>query len=308
MRGARVAMGSAADLAWVVPLEELCFSRACAWGAKQFRRELARAGARLAVIDLNAFVLYRRWGGRFEIHDLVVRPSWRGRGAGRALMEHVIREAKQHEGFRVFLEVECSNRRAIGLYESLGFVVTGFLEDYYEKDGHAFEMALLGDQEGLAPVGRGTGPLLRGRESGSRVRFSPPPQKRKRMDKDCWQELIDDIRAQRECRLPGGDWESKLDRIKCELRHGARVFWYYREDKDFAEECGGDPRIDCPYSGIVVALPDTELRSGQELEWEDCAIIVDSYPVEKCYPEVYWTALGRILDNDDLVELFDESR
>lgn len=123
------------------------------------------------------------------------------------------------------------------------------------------------------------------------------------MDKD-WREFIADIKAQRELRLPDGDWETKLDKIKCGLRQGMRIAWYYEEDKKFAEEQDGDPRIDWPFSGIVVALPDVELRSGRELEWEDCAVIVDEYPVEKCYPEVYWMALGRLIDDDRLVEVF----
>lgn len=124
------------------------------------------------------------------------------------------------------------------------------------------------------------------------------------MDRD-WREFIADIRAQRECRLPDGDFEKKLDKIRCGLRQGMRIVWYYEEDKAFAEEHGGDPRFDCPFSGIVVALPDVEVRGGGELEWEDCAVVVDQYPVEKCYPEVYWIVLGRLIDDDRLVEVLE---
>lgn len=124
------------------------------------------------------------------------------------------------------------------------------------------------------------------------------------MNKD-WRELIEDITAQRELRLPGEDWEVKWDRVKCNLRQGMRIGWYYQDDKIFAKEHGGDPRIDCPFSGIVIALPGIELRSGGDLEWEDCTIIVDEYPTQKCYPEVHWVALGRLVDNEHLVEIFD---
>ena len=124
------------------------------------------------------------------------------------------------------------------------------------------------------------------------------------MDKD----FIQDVKDQRCLSLPTGDnWEEKLDKIKVpELYSGLRVYWYYKDDAEFSAQFRDDPRVDPPYSGLIIPLPDVEIRGGHEgeLEWEDCIVVIDSYPTEKCYPEVDWVALGRLLDNDNLVEIY----
>ena len=99
------------------------------------------------------------------------------------------------------------------------------------------------------------------------------------------------------------DLDAALPKIKCSLIQGSRLFWYEKEDKEMADEMGEDPRQFPPYSGILVAAPDTTYNHG-ELEIEDCVIVMDNYPCEKCYPEVTWIALNRLLDNNDLVEIF----
>jgi len=48
--------------------------------------------------------------------------SWRGRGIGRALIEHVERWAADHGVERMILHVSAANTGAIGLYESMGYV------------------------------------------------------------------------------------------------------------------------------------------------------------------------------------------
>jgi RimJ/RimL family protein N-acetyltransferase len=65
-------------------------------------------------------------------------PGYRGRGAGRRLMESAISRALEVGLERVELEVYASNATAIGLYEKLGFVREGakrkgrFLDGRYE--------------------------------------------------------------------------------------------------------------------------------------------------------------------------------
>ncbi len=113
------------------------------------------------------------------------------------------------------------------------------------------------------------------------------------------EELLNDLKN---LGLPR-DLDVALPKIQCSLKQGCRVWWYAKEDKDMADEMGEDPRSLAPYSGILVAAPDTTYN-GSELEIEDCVIVMDNYPVEKCYPEVSWIALNRLLDNEDLVEIF----
>jgi ribosomal protein S18 acetylase RimI-like enzyme len=57
-----------------------------------------------------------------NIHDLAVRPEYRGRGFGRALLEHVERDARATGCCGLTLEVRGDNGAAQKLYASCGFV------------------------------------------------------------------------------------------------------------------------------------------------------------------------------------------
>lgn len=55
-----------------------------------------------------------------------VLAEWRGRGLGRALIETTLAAAWRHGFRRVELKARADNDRAIGLYESVGFVREGY--------------------------------------------------------------------------------------------------------------------------------------------------------------------------------------
>ncbi len=95
------------------------------------------------------------------------------------------------------------------------------------------------------------------------------------------------------------------DKVKTKLTAGMRVGWYFKDDKEFWEEDGLEPREYTQYSGIVAPRQDLTNANG-ELEAEDCVIVMTNYPCEKEYPEVTWFALRRLLDNEELVEIFKE--
>lgn len=103
-----------------------------------------------------------------------------------------------------------------------------------------------------------------------------------------------------------------LNKIKCELRFGKEVRWYYKEDKDYWEDCFKDEErspiemgfdYGGGYYGTLIVKPDVDPRG--ELSHEDVVVIITRYPCEKCNPEVDWVTLGRLLDNEDLVEIID---
>lgn len=98
-----------------------------------------------------------------------------------------------------------------------------------------------------------------------------------------------------------------LNKIKCELKQGKRVYWYFEEDlKHYAEENLRikDFKKDL-FSGIIVGWQDVENNWG-ELDFNDVVIVMDSYPIEMNYPQFTWFALKRLLDSENLIEIFSE--
>lgn len=59
--------------------------------------------------------------GYMGIYDIVVNPSYRGRGYGRAIMQELLREARKKNIDKAYLSVVVGNTIAERLYDSLGF-------------------------------------------------------------------------------------------------------------------------------------------------------------------------------------------
>lgn len=106
----------------------------------------APARAFVAVDDDGAVVgtaeMGRRLGGpaaHTASAGFMVDPARSGRGAGRALCEHVIARARE-DGYRsiVFNAVVESNARAVGLWRSLGFEIVGTVHEGFRHptDGY----------------------------------------------------------------------------------------------------------------------------------------------------------------------------
>ncbi|MDR2389474.1 MAG: GNAT family N-acetyltransferase [Tannerellaceae bacterium] len=68
-----------------------------------------------------------------NIHDVIVRPEYRGRGVGRLLMNGMIQEARRRGAARITLEVRKDNLAAQHLYQSLGFEETSPGMYYWRK-------------------------------------------------------------------------------------------------------------------------------------------------------------------------------
>ena len=56
-----------------------------------------------------------------NVHDLAVRPGYRGRGVGRLLLEEVERRARARGSSKLTLEVHATNAGAMRLYRRFGF-------------------------------------------------------------------------------------------------------------------------------------------------------------------------------------------
>lgn len=66
-----------------------------------------------------------------ELLTLTVAPDAEGRGYGRLLLDTLLYEAALRGAQRLLLEVRQSNQRAIRLYESAGFTMSGMRKHYY---------------------------------------------------------------------------------------------------------------------------------------------------------------------------------
>jgi ribosomal-protein-alanine N-acetyltransferase len=73
--------------------------------------------------------------GEAHILNLCVRADLRCRGLGRRMLALLVERAREAGNEAVFLEVRPSNRRAIALYESVGFTAVGRRKGYYQGEG-----------------------------------------------------------------------------------------------------------------------------------------------------------------------------
>ena len=98
-----------------------------------------------------------------------------------------------------------------------------------------------------------------------------------------------------------------FSKIKCSMENGTRVWWYYKEDleyfKEYIDNVGSSETVQsaAPFSGIAITLPGVEYNGSIE---ENIIIVIDTVPCEKCYPEIEWVALDKLIDDNDLIEVF----
>lgn len=118
-----------------------------AWTPGQFWSELAR------VPESRRYLAARRdeqivgYAGLFlvgpeaDVQTVAVAPTEQGRGTGGLLVAELIELAAEAGAGVLHLEVRADNTRAIGLYESHGFVVDGRRRDYYGRGVDAVLMS-----------------------------------------------------------------------------------------------------------------------------------------------------------------------
>ena len=108
------------------------------WGMQSFQDAL-RSGwharvlrdPQLPGVPLLGYFVSMTTGDDEELLTITVAPNYEGCGYGRVLLSELIREARARGAERLFLEVRESNRRAIHLYESAGFTMSGMRKNYY---------------------------------------------------------------------------------------------------------------------------------------------------------------------------------
>jgi ribosomal-protein-alanine N-acetyltransferase len=124
-----------ADLDGVLAIEAECFVNP--WTRDMYLRELQHPSvARVFVLRMPGepvagFCSMWLVFDELHINNVAVRPAHRRRGAGTALLRHVLAEAARLGALRATLEVRASNQAARRLYERLGFREAGVRRNYY---------------------------------------------------------------------------------------------------------------------------------------------------------------------------------
>lgn len=125
-----------ADLAEVVAVESTLYTHP--WTHGNFADSL-RAGYHCFTWRLDGalagyFVLFVA-AGEAHLLNLSVAGPFQRRGFGSALLEEVLRMAREGEARHVFLEVRPSNQAGQALYERFGFRRISVRRDYYPAHG-----------------------------------------------------------------------------------------------------------------------------------------------------------------------------
>ena len=83
--------------------------------------------------NLAGRIKVMKWWNQFGyVEDLVVNPEYRGLGIGRKLLEHGIQWSRENGFPGVMLETQDDNVPACMLYQSCGFVLSGFDRNVYK--------------------------------------------------------------------------------------------------------------------------------------------------------------------------------
>jgi len=141
------------DLLEVVEIEEQ--SGLSRWGWAAYYAELQGGNRDLMLVarpsqsDIEStpilgYVVARETAGEFHINNFAVRPAYRRRGIGTALLQRVLQEARRRHASAAFLEVRSTNHAAQTLYEKSGFKAVARRPNYYsEPKEDAVVMTLL---------------------------------------------------------------------------------------------------------------------------------------------------------------------
>ncbi|MGD8377816.1 MAG: ribosomal protein S18-alanine N-acetyltransferase [Acidobacteriota bacterium] len=134
------------DVAEVVNLERQSFSMA--WTPSGFRHEIhENPYARCLVVRhadgvLAGYASIWILDRQMLVNNVAIAPAFRRRGLGRALMEHLIRTAREADCLAALLEVRPTNRPALAMYRRLGFRKAAVRRHYYTDGEDALVLRL----------------------------------------------------------------------------------------------------------------------------------------------------------------------
>ena len=128
------------DLLEVVEIEE--HSGLSRWGWGAYYAELQSDNRSLMLVariarasyqsfQIGGYIVARLATGEIHINNVAVRPEYRRRGIGGALLERVLDQGRHLRATTAFLEVRAGNSLAQALYQKYGFRKIGRRPAYY---------------------------------------------------------------------------------------------------------------------------------------------------------------------------------
>ncbi len=123
------------DVKEIAELEKECFSEP--WSEKSLKEELTNETARFYVLRDNekllGYIGANNICNEVYITNVAVNNKCRGKGYGKTLVNHLIKQSELEKAFFITLEVRKSNENAIALYEKCGFKKIGERKNFYSK-------------------------------------------------------------------------------------------------------------------------------------------------------------------------------
>lgn len=89
------------------------------------------------------FLIFMISQGECHLLNIAIAPREREGGHGRYLLNHMIEIAREQNVERILLEVRVSNKIALHLYQTLGFVKVGIRKNYYQTKDNREDAILM---------------------------------------------------------------------------------------------------------------------------------------------------------------------
>lgn len=126
-----------ADIKTVIDIESTSFPKP--WSLNAFISQLANENSVCLVAENDSktigYLIVTQYVGVWHILDLAIHTDYRRKYIATDLLEYFF-EKTSHEIHRGYtLEVRKSNRGAIKMYESFGFICSGIRKGYYTDNG-----------------------------------------------------------------------------------------------------------------------------------------------------------------------------
>ena len=123
------------DIKEIAELEKEYFSEP--WSEDSLKDELTNETARFFVLRDNekllGYIGANNICGEVYITNVAVNSACRGKGYGKILVNHLLKQSELEKALFVTLEVRKSNANAIALYEKCGFKKIGERKNFYSK-------------------------------------------------------------------------------------------------------------------------------------------------------------------------------